>query len=169
MSSKLARGGLSHSGFIWPSTWDARFRNWQKLACSATWSNLIWDSRKLGISTSGREAAISLGFYPSQVFAHPDVLSAYPELSEYYRLMACLSKESVGQFGPRSPAKVPLAQCRFLNWHLSYWLNVAAKASRDSRFNPIFVAAAKQQGNWADTGLQAVQEDDEFLVNDSKQ
>lgn len=64
---------------------------------------------------------------------------------------------------------MPLAHCRFLNRHLAYWLKVAAKASQDSCFNPIFVAAAKQQGNWSDSALQAARGDDEILVNESKQ
>lgn len=144
---------------------DARIRDWRKRARSASWNNLIWDWSRLGISASGREAAESLEFAPSEVFAHPDVISAHPELADYYRLMAGLPKKSLDQTPSRSAAKDTVALCRFMNGHLSSSLTVAAKASRESRLHPIFAEAAKQQGNWPDPALAAVREVQHILVN----
>jgi hypothetical protein len=82
------------------------------------------------------------------VFAHPDVISAHPELAEYYRLMAFLPKKGLAQIGTGAGTRDKVAFCRFVNRRLSSLVGAAAKASRESRINPILGGAAKKQRIW---------------------
>jgi hypothetical protein len=108
----------------------------------------VWNWRRLGISGRGREAAESLELIPSEVFAHPYVIFAHPELVEYYRLVAFLPKKGMAQFASRSGFLDVVAFCRFVNRCSSLLIVAAAKAGRESRLNPIFAGAAKEQENW---------------------
>jgi hypothetical protein len=135
---------------VWPKSVVARPEAWRKAAHSASWNNLAWSWTKLGISASGRKAAESLELTPSEVFAHPDMISAHPEMSDYYRLMAFLPKKGLARIRLDPGPKETLAFCRFVNRYLSCLVTAAAKASRQSRLNPILDGAGKKQGNWED-------------------
>jgi hypothetical protein len=161
----LAEKAFSPSGFVWAKSSGFRPEDCRKLARRASFESLVWNWKRLGISARGREAAESLEFAPSEVFAHPDVMSAHPELAEYYRLMAFLPKKGLPKIKSRAGTQDTLPFCRFLNRRLSSLISVAAKVSRENRLNPIFVGAAKQQGNWPDPGLEAARDLEQIITN----
>jgi hypothetical protein len=86
-------------------------------------------------------------------------------MSEYYRLMAFLPKKGLAQIKSHASAKDTVAFCSFVNRSLSTLVVAAANASRESRLNPIFAGAAKQQGKWVDPGLQAARDFEQILVS----
>jgi hypothetical protein len=136
---------LSPSGFVCAKTRKTRPSDWRKRVLKGPWINLVWNWRKLGISACGRKAAESLDLVPSEVFAHPDMISPHPELAEYYRLMAFLPKKGQAKIRSDPGPKETLAFCRFVNRYLSCLVTAAAKASRQTRINPIFAVAGKKQ------------------------
>jgi len=147
-ASKFAKRVFSPSGFVWPTSGKARPSDWRKKALKGSWNNLVWNWRKLGISAVGRKAADSLELVPSEVFAHPDMIYKHPELAEYYRLMAFLPKKGKAKISSDPGAKEALAFCKFVNRYLSSVVLGAAKASRQTRVNPIVAVAGKKQGQW---------------------
>jgi hypothetical protein len=166
VQTELAERYLARAGFFWQKVRDSRFRDWQKRARSAAWKNLVWNWNELGISESGREAAESLEFVPSEVFAHPDIISAQPELIDYYRLMACLPKKGLAQIKSEAAVNDKLALCRLLNGFLSSLLAITAKANREGLLNTIFAEAGTEwQGAWVNSiGLQASQALEQILA-----
>jgi hypothetical protein len=166
IQTELAARYLLRSVMFWRSVRDSRFRDWQKRARSAAWKNLVWDWNELGISESAREAADSLEFVPSEVFAHPAIISADPELAGYYRLLACISGKGMAQMKSATATKDPLAFCRFLNGFLSSLLPLAAKASRESLLHTIFAEAGSEwQGTWVNSiGMEAAKALEQILV-----
>jgi hypothetical protein len=138
---------------------------WRKAARHGAWSNLVWNWKKLGISTSGREAAQNLEMAPSDMFAHPDIISEHPEMAEYYRLMAFLPKKGLPKITARTGTKEKAAFCSLVNRSLSRLVVAAANASREGRLNPILAGAAKQQGSWVDPGLQAARDFERILLS----
>jgi hypothetical protein len=88
---------MARSGFFRRRVRDAQFEDWQRQALSATWRNLVWDWEALDITPAARAAADRLGFVPSEVFAHPEILAISPELEDYYRLLACLPNKGLAQ------------------------------------------------------------------------
>ncbi len=163
---ELAERYLARAGFFWRKVRDSRFKDWQKRAHSAAWANVVWNWSELGISETARKAAENLGFVPSEVFAHPDIIAAHPELLDYYRLMACLSKKGLAQIKSGALTKNKLALCRLLNGFLSSLLAITAKASREGLLNTIFAEAGTEwQGTWVNSiGLQASQALEQILA-----
>jgi hypothetical protein len=166
IQSELAERYLLRSVLFWRKVRDSRFRDWQKRARSAAWKNLVWNWSELGISESARLAAESLEFVPSEVFAHPDIISADPELEGYYRLMACLPNKGMAQIKSAAARKDPLTLCRFLNGFLSSLLSLTAKASRESLLNTIFAEAGSEwQGTWVNSiGSEAAKALEQILA-----
>ena len=143
--SKFGERTLLNSGFVWPRRLVARPWHWRKVAHRGLWSNLVWKWDKFGISASGRAAAKRLELFPSQVFAHPDIISEHPEMSEYYRLMAFLPKRGLPQIKSPAGTKEIVTFCRVVNRRLSCLVAAAAKASGQNRLNPILAGAGKIQ------------------------
>ncbi len=165
VQSELANRYLARSGFFWRRVRDSRFKEWQKTARAATWENLEWDWKALGITNTAREAAKKLGFVPSEVFMHPCIIAKKPELLDYYRLLACLPNKGLAQIkSPKSKAD-SLILCRLLNGFLSSLLPATAKASRESLLNTVFAEAGTEwQGTWVNSiGLQASQALEQIL------
>jgi hypothetical protein len=146
---------------------DSHFKEWQKRARSAAWKNVVWNWSDLGVSETARAVADSLEFVPSEVFAHPEIISADPELADYYRLMACISKKGMGQITSAAVRNDPLVLCRFLNGFLSSLLVLTAEASRESLLNTIFAEAGSEwQGIWANLiGAEAAKTLEQFLTS----
>ena len=167
IQSELASRYLARAGFFWRRIKDSRFKDWQKLARNAAWENLEWDWNILGITNTAREAAKKLGFVPSEVFVHPDVILKRPELVDYYRLLACLPNKGLAQIKPQKSKNDSLDLCRLLNGFLSSLLTVTAKASRESLLNTVFAEAGTEwQGTWVNSiGLQASQALEQILSN----
>jgi hypothetical protein len=136
---------LAPSGFVCAKSHETRPSDWRKRVFKGPWNNLVWNWRKLGISAFGRKAAERLELVPSEVFAHPDMICEHPELAEYYRLMAFLPKKGPAKIRLDPGRKETLAFCRFVNKYLSCLVAGAAKASRETRINPILAAAGKEQ------------------------
>jgi hypothetical protein len=157
----------ARSAFFWRKVRASPFKDWQRQARSATWKNLVWDWEALGITPMARAAADRLGFVPSEVFAHPEVLSASPELEDYYRLLACLPNKGLGQIRSSAERGKRMDLCRLLNSMLSSLLAAAAKASRESLLHTIFAEAGTEwQGTWVNSiGLQAAQAVEQMLTN----
>ena len=157
IQAELAERYLTRSIFFWRKVRDTRFKDWQKRARNAAWNNIVWNWSELGISQAAREAAQTLGFVPSEVFVHPAIITASPELIDYYRLMACLPQKGLGQIKSRAAGSDKLALCRLLNGFLSSLLAITAKASRESLLNTIFAEAGTEwQGTWVNSiGLRA--------------
>ena len=167
VQSELVDRYIARSGFFWKRVRDSRFKEWQRSARDAMWKNLMWDWNDLQISATAREAAQKLGFVPSEVFAHPEVISAKPELTDYYRLLACLPNKGLAQIKSSAPKNDSLALCRLLNGFLSALLPTAAKASRESLLNTVFAEAGTEwQGTWVNSiGLQAAQSLEQVLTS----
>jgi hypothetical protein len=166
VQTELAERYLARAGFFWQKVRDSRFKDWQKRARSAAWKNIVWNWSELGISESAREAAQTLEFVPSEVFAHPDIITAHPELIDYYRLMACLPKKGLAQIKSSAATRNKLALCQLLNGFLSSLLAITAKASREGLLNTIFAEAGTEwQGIWVNSiGLRASQALEQILA-----
>lgn len=167
LQESLQERYLARSGFFWQQVRDSSFKDWQKKARGASWQNLSWDWDELGITLVARQAAERLGFVPSEVFAHPEVLAASPELLNYYRLLACLPNKGLGQIKSKAEAAEKIGVCKLLNRILSSLLGTTAKASRESLLNTIFAEAGTEwQGTWVNSiGLQAANAVEQLLAN----
>jgi hypothetical protein len=165
IQSELAARYLLRSVLFWRRVRDSRFREWQRRARSAAWKNVVWDWSELGISEKARTVADSLEFIPSEVFAHPDIISADPELAGYYRLMACIPNKGIAQITSAAARNDPLMFCRFLNGFLSSLLALAAKPNRENLLNTIFAEAGSEwQGTWVNSiGSEAAKTLEQFL------
>ncbi len=148
--SKRAERTLSKSGFVWPKSIVARPMVWRKVAHTGSWNNLVWKWTTLGISSSGCNAAERLELFPSEVFAHPDLIAAHRGMSDYYRLMAFLPKKGLPKITTRAGSKEIVLFCKLVNQRLSFLVAAAARASRRNRFNPIIAGAGSNQHNWED-------------------
>jgi hypothetical protein len=157
IKSALRDSYLARSGFFWRQVRDARFNEWQLRARDASWENLIWNWEELGITEVARETAKRLKFVPSEIFAHPDVLAASPQLLGYYRLLACLPNKGLAQIRSTVEKGDRIEICKLLNGILSSLLGTTAKASRESLLNTIFAeAGAEWQRTWVNSiGLRA--------------
>ena len=158
---------MARSAFFWRKVRESHFKDWQRQARNASWRNLVWDWDALGIAPEARSAAQLLGFVPSEVFAHPEVLSASPELEDYYRLLACLPNKGLGQIRSSAEHGNRIAFCKLLNGILSVLLGGAPKANRESLLNTIFAEAGTEwQGTWVNSiGLQAQQAVEQIITN----
>jgi len=167
IQSELAARYLLRSLLFWRKVRDSRFREWQKRARSAAWKNVEWNWNELGISESAREAADTLEFVPSEAFAHPDIISADPELADYYRLLACVPNKGKNQINNAAERKDPVKLCRFLNGFLSSLFVLAAKATRETLLNTIFAEAGSEwQGTWANyIGSEAAKALEQILAS----
>jgi XcyI restriction endonuclease len=165
VQTELASRYLARAGFFWRRIKDARFKDWQKTARNAAWENLEWDWKELGITDTAREAAKKLGFVPSEVFVHPHVILKKPELTDYYRLLACLPNKGLAQIKSKKSKIDSLTLCQLLNGFLSSLLTATAKASRESLLNTVFAEAGTEwQGTWVNSiGLQASQALEQIL------
>jgi hypothetical protein len=158
---------LARSSFFWRHARDARFKEWQRMARTGAWKNLTWDWPTLGISETARDAADRLEFVPSEIFVHPEILSANPELLDYYRLLACLPRKGLHQLIPGKRKADLLELAQLLNRILSALLTMTAKASRESLLNTIFAEAGTEwQGTWVNSiGLRAAHAVEQILSN----
>lgn len=165
--TELVTRYLSRSGFFWKRVRDARFGEWQTMARDAAWQNLSWNWEQLQITEAARQSAQALGFVPSEIFAHPEVIKAKPDLLDYYRLLACLPNKGFSQIKPSAAGKDPVAVCRLLNGFLSALLPVAARSNRESLLNTVFAEAGTEwQGTWVNSiGLQAAQALEQVLTS----
>ncbi len=159
LQNELVQRYLKRSSLFWKFSREAKFVRWQKEARNAAWRKLNWDdNKKLGISDKGREAAELLGLIPSEVFAHPEVIKAKPELFEYYRLLSCLSAKGLGQIKKAlklNKQNIPsederlLRLCRLLNEFLSNALARTANTNREGMLRTIYAEAGSEwQGTW---------------------
>jgi hypothetical protein len=162
----LEKRYMARSGFFWRQVRDSHFKDWQRQARSATWKNLVWDWEALAITPMARAAADRLGFVPSELFAHPEVLAASPELEDYYRLLACLSNKGLAQIRSAAHKGNRAELCKLLNGILSSLLGTNSNASRESLLNTIFAEAGTEwQGTWVNSiGLQASQAVEQILA-----
>jgi hypothetical protein len=128
---------------------------------------LVWDWEAFGITPTARAAAERLGFVPSEVFAHPDVLAASPELEDYYRLLACLPNKGLAQISLGADKGNRAALCKRLNRILSCLLATNAKTNRERLLNTIFAEAGTEwQGTWVNSiGLQAAHAVEQILTS----
>ena len=165
VKTELASRYLARSSFFWQRVRDSRLKDLQRMARNAMWENLNWNWNELGITDTAREAARKLGFVPSEVFAHPDVITKKPELFHYYRLLACVPNKGIGQIKPKKSKTSSLELCQLLNGFFSSLLPATAKASRESLLNTAFAEAGTEwQGTWVNSiGLQAAQALEQIL------
>ena len=175
LETELLDRYLKRSSLFWKFSRDARFANWQKQARSAAWNALDWNCELLGITDEGKAAAERLGFVPSEVFAHPQVIQKKPELFEYYRLLACLSNKGFGQIKKHlglsrklsgSQENYQIELCKLLNKFLSNALAHTASANREALIRTIFAEAGSEwQGTWVNNiGQLAEQELEKIIV-----
>ena len=75
--NELTERYLKRAALFWKFTRDAKLAALQKEARSASWNNLSWNWRELGISPEGKSAADNLGLVPSEIFAHPEVIAKH--------------------------------------------------------------------------------------------
>ena len=105
----------------------------------------------------------------TEVFAHPEVIKAKPELFEYYRLLSCLSSKGLGQIKKAlclNKRNIPsederrLRLCKLLNEFLSKALARTASANRESLLHIVYAEAGSEwQGTWVNQiGNVAAQE-----------
>lgn len=176
LQNELVQRYLKRSALFWKFSREVRFARWQKEARSASWKALKWDCSKLGITSEGKVAAERLGFSPSEVFAHPEVLQEKPELFDYYRLLACLSHKGLGQIRSKlglskksfkSPEEFCLRLCVLINRFTSNALERTASASREALIRTMFAEAGSEwQGTWVNQiGELAAQEIEKLIVN----
>ena len=126
MAKARAQRGMEKCGLELERTWDFRIRARKPRKC--------------------------LEFVPSEVFAHPEIISAHPELEGYYRFLACLPNKGMAQITSAAARKDPLAFCRFLNGFLCSLLTFTARASRESLLHTIFAEAGSEwQGTWVNS------------------
>lgn len=130
--------------FLWQKVRDPRFKNWHKLARSAAWRNLLWDWNALGISEAARKAARTLEFVPSEIFAHPDVISTNPDIIDYYRLLSGLPKKRLARVGPGAAADDEATLCRLLNASLSPLLVMAVRTGQAAFLKAVFAEACSE-------------------------
>jgi hypothetical protein len=60
---------------------------------------LDWNLQELDISQSAWNKLIHRGIKPIRVFAHPEVLSAVPQSTSYYRMLSMVSQKSMSAIG----------------------------------------------------------------------
>ena len=178
LQRELVERYLARSALFWKFAREAKFARWQKEARSAAWKTLEWDCGKLGISPEGKIAAERLGFAPTEVFAHSEVLKDKPELFEYYRLLGCLSQKGLGQIkkglGLRRKSATEgeflLRSCALVNQFVSNALARTASANRESLVRTMFAEAGSEwQGSWVNqVGELAAQELQKVIVEYAK-
>jgi len=59
--------------------------------------DLVWNFSELGINEKAFNLIRKTSIDPLHVFCHPEVISAQPELAEYYRNLAAISKKGLSQ------------------------------------------------------------------------
>lgn len=166
--NELAERYLKRSLLFWKFARDAKFAKWQRDARSGSWENLEWNWQELGISDDARQTASGLGFVPSEVFAHPDVLKKFPDLQNYYRLLACLPGKGLAQIkikGERGDRILNL--CILLNRFLSKLLIQTGRTSRELLLRTIYAEAGSEwQGTWVDDIGQVAAFELEKIISD---
>jgi hypothetical protein len=147
---ELTERYLKRARLFWKFARDAKFAKWQREARSAAWQSLQWDCSKLGISAEAKQAAEQLGLVPSEVFAHPEVLQAHPDLQKYYRLLACLPAKGVGQIRIKGERRDRvLNACVLVNPFISELLVQAGRTSRELLLRTMYAEAGSEwQGTW---------------------
>src|SRR5256885_9649407 len=166
--NELTERYLKRSSLFWKFARDAKFAKWQQEARSAAWQNLQWSWDELGISDDARQVAERIGFVPSEVFAHPEVLRKSPDLQKYYRLLACLPAKGLAQIrikGERSDRLLNL--CILLNRFLSRLVTQTGRTSRDLLLRTIYAEAGSEwQGTWVNDIGQVAALDLEKIISD---
>lgn len=178
--TELIERYLQRSALFWKFSRDAKFAQWQREARNAAWQALLWDCDLLNISPQAKAVCERLGFTPSEVFAHPEVLRKRPKLFEYYRLLGCLSNKGLIQIkqqlglskkSVKAPEELQLKLCRLLNRFCSNAIARTATASRESLLRTIYAEAGSEwQGTWVNNiGLLAAQELQQVVVEFAEQ
>jgi hypothetical protein len=159
---------LKRSALFWKFARDAKFSKWQRDARSAAWQQLDWNWEALGISEEGKQVATRLGFVPSEVFAHPEVLGANPELQNYYRLLACLPAKGLAQIKIKGERQNRLLNlCILLNRFVSKLLIQAGRTSRELLLRTIYAEAGSEwQGTWVNDIGQVAAFELEKIISD---
>jgi hypothetical protein len=103
-----------------------------------------------------RKAAENLGFVPSEVFAHPDVIKQAPELFDYYRMLACLPAKGLSQIFSRAADRSMEAKCARLNSMIGELLETAYELPPDRILHTLYAEAGSEwQGTWVNRIGQA--------------
>lgn len=120
--------------------------------------DLIWDSSELGINEKASNLVRELAIPFLYVFCHPEVLSAQPDLVEYYRNLAAVSKKGLSQILsgtlPRMSKEKKFERyqiiARTLNQLISIVIENAAKGFSLSLAQEIILAeiGTEIQGTW---------------------
>ena len=176
LQNELVQRYLKRSALFWKFSREARFARWQKDVRAAAWKTLTWDCSKFGITSEGKAAAERLGFSPTEVFAHPEVVREKPELFDYYRLLACVSNKGLGQIRAKlglhrknfdSPEEFCLRLCVLINRFMCNALERTASANREALIRTMFAEAGSEwQGTWVNQiGELAAQEIEKIIAN----
>jgi hypothetical protein len=152
IGDELAERYLQRATFFWRNARDANFAKLQHYARSASWKTLAWDWDSLGITKTARKIAADLGFVPTEVLAHPEVIAAKPRLFDYYRMLACLSQKGFAQIRDKAPKDKndrTLETCRLLNRFLSTLIAAIGRTNRDTLLGTVYAEAGSEwQGTW---------------------
>lgn len=147
---------LHRATTFWVCVRDARLDEWHLKARNATWSNLQWNWKALGISNEARAAAARFGFVPGEVFAHPDVIEAEPTLFDYYRMLACLPQKGLAQIMRGATDRSLAAKCVLLNGMLGELLQqIVTFDSQRIGYTLFAEAGSEWQGTLANRKGQA--------------
>lgn len=150
VQNELTERYLKRAALFWKFTRDAKLAALQKEARSASWKNLKWNWKSLGISGEGRAAAEKLGLVPSEIFAHPEVVRKNDAMLKYYRLLACLPGKGLAQIRKKSTGSSRLEDtCVLLNQFLSRLVVATGRTSRETLLATMHAEAGSEwQGTW---------------------
>jgi hypothetical protein len=115
-------------------------------------SSIEWDYDGLNISRSALQKAKELNISPHEIFCHPDILTSYPELTDYYRNIAALSQKGLSQIlsgrGLTSKER-PLAISKIINAIISQVIENEKSFSKNSTNKVLFAELGSEiQGTW---------------------
>jgi hypothetical protein len=166
--NELTERYLRRAALFWKFTRDAKLAQLQKEARSASWRNLEWDWKKLGINAEARAAADKLGLVPSEIFAHPEVIRKNEALLKYYRLLACLPGKGLAQIRKKSEKSSRVEDtCILLNQFLSRLVVAAGRTSRETLLGTMHAEAGSEwQGTWVNNIGQTAAIDVEKIIRD---
>lgn len=148
--NELTERYLKRAALFWKFTRDAKLARLQKEARSASWDNLEWDWKALGISPAAKAAADKLGLVPSEIFAHPEVVAKNEKLLKYYRLLACLPAKGLAQIRKKSTKATRSKDiCILLNQFLSELIIATGRTNRETLLATMHAEAGSEwQGTW---------------------
>jgi hypothetical protein len=167
LPQELRRRYLQRALVFWAFVHDARIHEWQKLARKATWRELKWEWPALGITAQAQDAASNLGFVPSELFAHPEVIAREPSLFNYYRMLACLPEKGLAQMMKGTKDRSVAAKCFLLNQMIGELLQTTTALTGERIANTLFAEAGSEwQGSWVNRiGQSAAQSLEALLIS----